>query len=141
MNKTETHPVELLIVAGLVALEAVIVLAAAAAALVMTLHRVIRRRPTTEEQAAKGDDVTFSKGNSQAYLLSRIARDAPEVLERVKAGEFRSARAAAPAPAVHPLSVVAAELAELPVSRLRPMVGTRSKRIRKSELVALAVAC
>ena len=34
-------------------------------------------------------------GNSQAYLLRRLARDAPEVLERVKAGDFKSARAAA----------------------------------------------
>ena len=34
-------------------------------------------------------------GNSQSYLLRRLARDAPEILERVKAGEFRSARAAA----------------------------------------------
>ncbi len=34
-------------------------------------------------------------GTSQDYLLSRLARDAPEVLDRVKAGEFRSARAAA----------------------------------------------
>lgn len=34
-------------------------------------------------------------GNSQTYLLRRLARDAPEILERVKAGEFKSARAAA----------------------------------------------
>lgn len=32
-------------------------------------------------------------GTSQAYLLRRLARDAPDVLERVKAGEFKSARA------------------------------------------------
>ena len=37
---------------------------------------------------------TFS-GNSQAYLLRRLARDAPEILERVKTGEIKSARAAA----------------------------------------------
>lgn len=34
-------------------------------------------------------------GTSQTYLLRRLARDAPEILERVKAGEFKSARAAA----------------------------------------------
>jgi hypothetical protein len=34
-------------------------------------------------------------GTSKAYLLRRLARDAPEVLDRVKAGEFKSARAAA----------------------------------------------
>jgi hypothetical protein len=54
------------------------------------------RRPTTEEQGDKGSDRTYTaRGETQAYLLRRLARDAPEVLERVKAGEFRSARAAA----------------------------------------------
>ena len=33
--------------------------------------------------------------NSQERILRRLARDAPEILERVKAGEFKSARAAA----------------------------------------------
>jgi hypothetical protein len=54
------------------------------------------RRPTAEEQKGKGDNVTFTeRGNSQAYLLQRLARDAPETLERVKSGEIKSARAAA----------------------------------------------
>lgn len=45
---------------------------------------------------SRGDNVTSTeRGNGQAYLLRRLARDAPEILERVKAGEFRSARAAA----------------------------------------------
>ena len=34
-------------------------------------------------------------GTSQSYLLRRIARDRPDILERVKSGEFKSARAAA----------------------------------------------
>jgi hypothetical protein len=34
-------------------------------------------------------------GTSQSYLLRRLARDAPEVLDRVKSGEIKSARAAA----------------------------------------------
>lgn len=43
-----------------------------------------------------GDSVTTSsKDRGQAYLLRRLARDAPEILDRVKAGEFKSARAAA----------------------------------------------
>lgn len=33
--------------------------------------------------------------NSQERILRRLARDAPDILERVKAGEFKSARAAA----------------------------------------------
>ena len=49
------------------------------------------------------------------------------------------ARVMAPPPAVHPLAVLAAELEALPVSTLRPMVGTRSKRLRKDHLVALLV--
>lgn len=38
---------------------------------------------------------TMAYGNSQHYLLRRLARDRPDILERVKAGEFESARAAA----------------------------------------------
>lgn len=34
-------------------------------------------------------------GNSQRYLLQRLARDAPDILERIKNGEIKSARAAA----------------------------------------------
>jgi hypothetical protein len=46
-------------------------------------------------------DIVHSKptnqlnSNSQERILRRLARDAPDVLERVKAGEFKSARAAA----------------------------------------------
>lgn len=51
---------------------------------------------TNQHSEGGCDDVTpLDRGNSQAYLLRRLARDAPDVLERVKAGEFTSARAAA----------------------------------------------
>ena len=45
----------------------------------------------------RGSDRTSTKhrGETQAYLLRRLARDAPDVLERVKTGEIKSARAAA----------------------------------------------
>ena len=92
MNRTELHPVEVLLLVGLVALEAVAVLLVALVALVLA---VARWRP------------------------------APP----------------APPPIVHQLALVAAELEALPVSRLRPMVGTRSKRLRKAELVAMVAAC
>ena len=48
------------------------------------------------KEKSRDDNVnsTFS-GNSQSYLLRRLARDAPDVLERVKTGEIKSARAAA----------------------------------------------
>ena len=118
MNKTETlHPVELLLVVAVVALEAVAVLLVAAVGLLLTVARAIRRRaahPAVVPQqppAAAGSPVQVT----------------PPVL--------------APAPAVHPLALVAEQLEAMPVSRLRPLAGVRSKRIRKSELVALAVAC
>ena len=54
---------------------------------------------TNQHREQEAEDVTTSppleRGNGQSYLLRRLARDAPEVLERVKAGEFKSARAAA----------------------------------------------
>lgn len=46
-----------------------------------------------------------------------------------------------PAPAVHPLALVAAELEGMPATRLRELVGVRSKRLRKCELVAVLAAC
>ena len=58
------------------------------------------RRPTAEEALNKVDNVHLKpanqlNSNSQERILRRLARDAPEILERVKAGEFKSARAAA----------------------------------------------
>ena len=41
------------------------------------------------------DNVRGFNGNSQNYLAARINRDHPEIAERVKAGEFKSIRAAA----------------------------------------------
>lgn len=58
------------------------------------------RRPTLEEadeklaigQVRPSEQLS---SNSQERILRRLARDAPEILDRVKAGEFKSARAAA----------------------------------------------
>ena len=48
------------------------------------------------DRTEQGDNGTLLRGsNSQAYLLRRLARDAPETLEKVKTGEIKSARAAA----------------------------------------------
>jgi hypothetical protein len=45
-------------------------------------------RPKQDEKPADGK---VSYGSNQAnYLTRRIARDAPEILERMKAGEFNS---------------------------------------------------
>lgn len=53
-------------------------------------------RPTTAEAEKKGSNATFTKQDrGQSYLLRRLARDAPKILEKVKTGEIKSARAAA----------------------------------------------
>jgi hypothetical protein len=98
MKNTDPHPVELLILAAVVTIEALIVLVVAAVALVVT---ITRSRPA----------------GSPARVMTP------------------------PVPLLHPLALVAEELEALPVTQLRPMAGTRSKRIRKAELVAALVAC
>src|SRR5208337_1592089 len=40
-------------------------------------------------------DSNFIKGSTSSYVAARIARDHPDILERMKAGEFPSVRAAA----------------------------------------------
>jgi hypothetical protein len=97
MKNTDPHPVELLILAAVVTIEALAVLTVALVALLLT---ITRSRPA----------------GSPARVMT-------------------------PPPIVHPLAVVAADLEALPVTQLRPMAGTRSKRIRKAELVAALVAC
>jgi hypothetical protein len=53
-------------------------------------------RPKKEEREGnKGSDTTISSGRGSDYLTARIARDRPDILERMKAGEFKSVRAAA----------------------------------------------
>lgn len=55
------------------------------------------RRPTADEESDKGVVNTFiERGSTNAdYLTARIARDRPDILDRMKAGEYRSVRAAA----------------------------------------------
>ena len=54
-----------------------------------------RGRPTKEEQENKPSDTNVIKyGENSEYLTARIARDRPDILERMKQGEFRSVRAA-----------------------------------------------
>lgn len=53
---------------------------------------------TAEETKAIGNDITnrvARRGTDSDYLTARIARDRPDILERMQAGEFKSVRAAA----------------------------------------------
>jgi hypothetical protein len=56
-------------------------------------------RKSGEEKANQPDNVRLkpseSFGNNADYLTARIARDRPDILKRMKAGEFRSVRSAA----------------------------------------------
>lgn len=61
-------------------------------------------------------------GTSQTYLLRRLARDAPEILERVKTGEFKSARAAA---------IEAGIIKDIPSIQLKEPAPTAQKLLAK----------
>ena len=104
--------------------------AAAAETQPMPAHR----RPTAEEQERKGSVTTF-KDRGQAYLLRRLARDRPDILERVKSGEFKSARAAA---------IEAGIIKPVPTVRLVPdptrAAASIVERMDRTWCVALATA-
>ena len=56
------------------------------------------RGPLTQEQASNRDVITIRDGHGGTgaeYLMRRIARDRPDILDRTAAGEFPSIRAAA----------------------------------------------
>lgn len=97
--------VDLLLLAGLVTLEAISVLAVALVALLLT--------------------ASSWRPKSAPAPVGRCVAPPPS---------------ASTAPAVHPLALVAAQLETLPVTRLRELAGMRSKRHRKSELVAVLAA-
>jgi hypothetical protein len=76
------------------------------------LRLIIAERKTVEALAAKAEEtpplavagrptnydnviISDAQGNSATYLSRRIARDRPDILQRMKDGEFPSVRAAA----------------------------------------------
>jgi hypothetical protein len=89
----------------------------------------------SQERQKQGDNVTLKRGNAQTYLLRRLARDAPEVLERVKSGEIKSARAAA---------IEAGIIKPVPTVRLVPdptrAAASIVERMDRAWCVALATA-
>ena len=52
-------------------------------------------RRSAQAKQDQPDNISLKYGTDATYLLRRLARDAPDVLERVKTGEIKSARAAA----------------------------------------------
>jgi hypothetical protein len=59
-------------------------------------HGEIGNGRADENRVAHRNSKPSNRVSSESWdrILPRLARDAPEILERVKAGEFRSARAA-----------------------------------------------
>ena len=49
----------------------------------------------TEQYNNRNTDSADRQGNDPEYLTARIARDRPDILERMKAGEYKSVRSAA----------------------------------------------
>jgi hypothetical protein len=93
------------------------------------------RRPTAKEAETKGDNITFKdRGTSQGYLLRRIARDQPELLDQIGPGkQHRSARAAAIAVGI---------IKPIPTVRLGPditkVAADLKKYLTQEQLTALA---
>lgn len=93
-------------------------------------------QPTHADAGSKGgrgkkatDNVSsFSHGNSAAYLVARLKRDAPEFAERLADGEFKSARAAALA-----AGIIKEPTPKQQVKRLLP-------KLSRAELLALRKA-
>ena len=56
------------------------------------------------KEEEQGNNVTLIRGNDGNYLTRRIARDRPDVLDRMKAGEFKSVRAAAIEAGISPMA-------------------------------------
>lgn len=111
MTKTEVHPIELALVAGLVVLEAVVVLVAAVVALLVTLAQW---RPAPAPSPAP----------AAALVL------APIPIEPIPAR-----------PTPHPIAALADRLAELNVATLRTMANVHGRRVLKAELIAMVIAC
>jgi hypothetical protein len=116
MKNSEVHPIELALVAGLVVLEAVVVLVAAVVALVVTLAQWM---PAPAPSPAPAAPAPAQPGSLQAE---------PEPIQ------------AQAQPQLHPLALIATQLQALPVATLREMAHTRSKTVRKAQLIEL-IAC
>ena len=116
MNRTESqapHVIEILILLVWLLLEAIAALAVALLALVLTVAGWRRRRAASE----------------------------PETLARPHGRGARNAAPAAPAPAIHPLALVAADLEALPVRLLRPMAPPSCRRLPKAQLIGELLVC
>lgn len=100
-------------------------------------HGEIGRGRPAADRVANSHSKPASQLSSDSWdrILPRLARDAPEVLDRVKAGEFKSARAAA---------IEAGIIKPVPTVRLVDDIGkvalSISKHLSKDQITALCEA-
>jgi hypothetical protein len=118
MNRTEAHPIEVLLVVILLALEAAITIARAvlvpAVALLLT---VAQQKPATApaEPAAEPAEPEPAEPETVAPVLPHL-------------------------PLVHPLQTIATDLQALSCKQLMMLAGTRRK-LPKQQLIGLVAAC
>ena len=124
---TKHDTITVLLAVALEVAEAITVLIVALVALLLT---VARWRPSQAPAVPSVAAITETATGNNLPVA-----DQPALLPVAAISD------APPIPLLHPLAVVAEQLEALPVTRLRPMANTRSKRARKHELVAALVAC
>lgn len=112
MNRTEAHPIEVLLVVALLALEAAVTVAAALVALVLT---VARWRPAASPSQVNADHPLRDQASPERGMPSQ-------------------------APMVHPLQALAADLQALSCRQLMALAGTRRK-LPKQQLIGMVAAC
>ena len=106
------------------------------------------QNPKKSETRPRGNQPDDNKADSPKYgtdpdyLAARIARDAPDVLEAMKAGKFQSVRAAAKAAGIvkdpDPVTVAARAVAKVPFHRLAELVEALPEQTRKALRMLLA---
>jgi hypothetical protein len=84
----------------------------------------------------RNDSNERSRGNKTEYLAARIARDAPDVAEKMKAGEYPSVRAAARAAGLvkdpDPVKVAARALKKVPAERMGEVLISDVKGVQQA---------
>ena len=121
MKNTEAHPIELAIVAGLVVAESLLVLVMAGVALLLTL---------AQWRPAPANTVSNDTIHGEPAPVAE-----PEPIK------YPSSTRQVAQPQLHPLALIATQLQALPVATLRQMANTRSKTVRKAQLIEMVAAC
>ncbi len=93
-------------------------------------------REVTAKNQRSYPNADSPRGETADYLAARIARDAPDVHEEMKAGKYPSVRAAAKAAGIvkdpDPVQRASAAIAKVPFQRLAELVSRLPDDVRKT---------